>query len=129
MLYCKKCVALNVYQKVRHDANLIFRNVVRRVSKEDIETPTIGRRVFESTGRNNREMLEAGGDKLGGEIDVAEMVQKAITRRKNVIILLQPSESLSFTTVVSMNKASLRKRNRFVNLEMIFRRRCIKISR
>lgn len=66
----QKSVVFGNCLKVKHGTNLIFQNILWNVSREDIETPIIGKRVFDPVGCDNRAMLEVARDKLGEEIDV-----------------------------------------------------------
>lgn len=67
---CHQVVKLDVYLHTRHGTSLILHNIIWKVSKEELRTPIIGRRVLESLGCDNREMLMVARDKLGEDIDV-----------------------------------------------------------
>lgn len=71
-LTCSKKVIMDVYLKIRHGSSLVLRNIEWKVARENIAIPIIGRRVLESIGCDNREMLMAARDKYGEEIDVAQ---------------------------------------------------------
>lgn len=58
--------------QIRHET----RNVIWKVAKGDIEMPIIGRRVLESLGCDNREMLLAARDRFGDEIDVTKRFEE-----------------------------------------------------
>lgn len=69
---CYCTVKSDVFLQIRHGTSLVLRNITWRVTKEQIKTPIIGRRVLESLGCDNRAMLLAARDRLGDNIDVIE---------------------------------------------------------
>lgn len=74
-LTCASSVKLNVFLQIRHGTRLVLRNIQWKVTKEDITLPIIGRKVLESLGCDNREMLMAARDKYGDEIDVNQRLE------------------------------------------------------
>lgn len=75
-LICKMSVDMNVFLQIRHASSLILRNVSWKITEEEIPSPIIGRRVLESLGCDNREMLLAARERYGDNIDVANRLQQ-----------------------------------------------------
>lgn len=71
-LTCERAADMDVFLKIRHGSSLILRKINWKITNEDIPSPIIGRRVLESLGCDNREMLMAARDKYGDDIDVAD---------------------------------------------------------
>lgn len=61
---------MDVFLSIRHGTSLILRNIVWKVTEEDFKLPILGRRVLESLGSDNREILSAARDKFRDNIDI-----------------------------------------------------------
>lgn len=68
----QKGIKLDVFLRIRHVPNLILRNIVWKVSIENVQTPITERCVSESLGCHNREVLMAARDKYDVFIDLTE---------------------------------------------------------
>lgn len=79
---CNGRVFLDRCLKESHDKILILRNVMWKISREDVKTPIIGRRVLEYIRCDNRAILETARNKLNEEIDAAKKLQERILRRR-----------------------------------------------
>lgn len=77
-LTCNGQVKLDVLLRVRQVSNLVLRNVQWKVTKEHIHIPILSRRVLESLGCENCEMLMGTRDKYGEDVDVTERLTKDV---------------------------------------------------
>lgn len=75
-LSCHKQVKLDVFLQIRDGASIILKNIVRKVAKESTKMPVIGRRVLESPGCVNLDMLMAARNRFGDEIGVKKRLEK-----------------------------------------------------
>lgn len=62
-------VKLDVFSQIRHGMQLVLRNIQLKITKEEITTLHIVRKVPESVGCDNREMLAPARDRYGDEIE------------------------------------------------------------
>lgn len=72
LLTCRWQIRVDIFLRIRQRSRLILRNIVWKVSTENDQIPIIGRRVLESLGYENREMLLAAKDEYGEDIEVEE---------------------------------------------------------
>lgn len=75
-LTCNGQLKLDIFLRVRHGSILIIRNIEWKVTKENIHIPMIGRRVLESLGSDNSEMLMAARDNYEEDVDVTVRLTK-----------------------------------------------------
>lgn len=71
-LTCKPAAEMDVFMHTQHGSKLILRRITWRITEEDTPRPILGRRVVESLGCDNREMLIAAQDRNGEDVDVVE---------------------------------------------------------
>lgn len=65
-----------VFLHVRQGSSLILKSINGKITKEEIPTPIIGRRVLHSVGCDTREVLKTARDKYADDIDVVDHLVK-----------------------------------------------------
>lgn len=81
-LTCQSTVELDVHISTTHGTRLMLGNVVWKATEEHFKTPVLARRVLESLGGGNREMLLASRDKFGHNVYIEERFIDAESEKK-----------------------------------------------
>lgn len=73
---CEREANLDEFLRIQLGLNFILRNIVRKVSNDNIETPVTGSTVLKSLGSNRTEMIMAARDNYGWDIDLKERLNQ-----------------------------------------------------
>lgn len=116
---CSRNIYFDVYLTIRHGTILVLRNTDRRVAKELMSVPIIGRRVLEPLGYDYYKLLETLRDEYGDDINVpirpvADGNEETRERDGNIIAL---SGESAFHNNVSIENDGLRTRRTCVDFE------------
>lgn len=74
---CARSVQVDVEVRIRHGQKLMLRKVKWLVADTELAHAYIGRHVLDALGLNNRALLAAARDRLGGVVDVSELLADA----------------------------------------------------
>jgi len=70
---CKKMATMPIELHIRHGKTLVLRNVQWMVTDQGCAESLLSRPVLERIGLVARDVIERAADRLGGEVDVAEL--------------------------------------------------------
>lgn len=73
---CAQSVFLDVFRQIRQGTSIVRRITNWKTSGESRKTPIIGRKVPESFGCDNRDMLLNAHNKMGYAIDISEKLNQ-----------------------------------------------------